>query len=81
MSLYFEAAGMILVFVSLGKYLENLSKRKTTKSLEALYALAPKNASILMDNTIKYFNLNYLILSILLIIIKFYKICDIKTSK
>jgi len=53
MSLYFEAAGMILVFVSLGKYLENLSKRKTTKSLEALYALAPKNASILMDNTIK----------------------------
>ena len=36
---------------------------------------------VVMDNTIKYFNLNYLILSILLIIIKFYKICDIKTSK
>ena len=36
---------------------------------------------VVMDNTIKYFNLNYLILSILLIILKFYKICDIKTSK
>lgn len=49
MSLYFEAAGMILVFVSLGKYLENLSKKKTTTSLEALYDLSPKTATILMD--------------------------------
>lgn len=49
MSLYFEAAGMILVFVSLGKYLENLSKRRTTKSLEALMDLAPKTAIVLRE--------------------------------
>jgi cation transport ATPase len=49
MSLYFEVAGMILVFVSLGKYLENLSKKKTTKSLESLYSLAPKNARLLKN--------------------------------
>jgi Cu+-exporting ATPase len=49
MSLYFEAAGMILVFVSLGKYLENLSKKKTSKSLESLYSLAPKNARLLKN--------------------------------
>ena len=36
MSLYFESAGMILVFVSIGKYLESFSKRKTTKALENL---------------------------------------------
>lgn len=49
MNLYFEAAGMILVFVSLGKYLEKISKGRTTKSLEALMDLAPKNATILKD--------------------------------
>ena len=49
MSLYFEAAGMILAFVSLGKYLESVSKKKTTRNLEALYDLAPKTAVVLKD--------------------------------
>ena len=31
-NLYFESAGMILSLVSLGKYLEHISKKKTTKS-------------------------------------------------
>ena len=47
--LYFEAAGMILTLVSLGKYLENLSKRKTTDAIKKLYALAPKTALVLID--------------------------------
>ena len=47
MYLYFESAGMILVFVSLGKYLENVSKKKTTKRLEALKDLSPKQAYLL----------------------------------
>lgn len=49
MSLYFEAAGMILVFVSIGKYLEKLSKRRTTKALESLMDLAPKTANVVID--------------------------------
>ena len=49
-NLYFESAGTILTLVSLGKYLEELSKRKTTKSIENLVKLAPKNATILKDN-------------------------------
>ena len=49
MYLYFESAGMIVVFVSIGKYLEGLSKRKTTTSLERLMDLAPKTAVILKD--------------------------------
>ncbi len=47
MYLYFEAAVMILTLVSLGKYLEGLSKKKTTKAIEHLMDLAPKNAIVL----------------------------------
>lgn len=49
-SIYFESAGMILTLVSLGKYLENLSKKKTTKAVEKLTSLAPKTATLLRDN-------------------------------
>lgn len=51
-SIYFESAGMILCFVSLGKYFENLSKKKTTKALEKLIELAPKTA-IILENGIE----------------------------
>ncbi len=49
-SLYFESAGMILTLVSLGKYLEGLSKKKTTKAITALMDLAPKRAIVIRDN-------------------------------
>ncbi len=45
-NLYFESAGMILVLVSLGKYLEKLSKKKTTSAITKLMDLAPKKACI-----------------------------------
>lgn len=41
-SLYFEAAGMILTLVSLGKYLEGISKKKTTSAITKLIDLSPK---------------------------------------
>lgn len=50
MYLYFEACGMILTLVSLGKYLEGLSKKRTTKQIEKLVSLAPSKAIILEDN-------------------------------
>lgn len=49
-NLYFESAGMILTFVSFGKYLESISKRKTKKALEKLMDLAPKSARIIRDD-------------------------------
>lgn len=49
MNLYFEAAGMILTLVSLGKYLEGLSKKKTTVAIDNLMDLAPKKANIIKD--------------------------------
>lgn len=49
MNLYFESCAMILCLVSLGKYLEDLSKRKTTRSIEKLMDLAPKSAVVIRD--------------------------------
>jgi len=48
-SLYFESAGMILTLVSLGKYLEGLSKKKTTAAVTKLMDLAPKRATVVRD--------------------------------
>lgn len=50
MELYFESSGMILTLVSLGKYVENRSKGKTTKSISKLLDLTPKKGLILKDN-------------------------------
>lgn len=49
MELYFESAGMILTLVSLGKYFENRSKRKTTEAISKLLDLTPKTALLLKD--------------------------------
>ncbi len=48
-SLYFESAGMILTLVSLGKYLEGLSKKKTTAAITKLMDMAPKRAVVVRD--------------------------------
>ncbi|MBN2696249.1 MAG: cation-translocating P-type ATPase, partial [Bacilli bacterium] len=45
-NLYFEAAGAILTFVSIGKYLEGRSKHKTTAAIRKLMDLAPKTAYV-----------------------------------
>jgi Cu+-exporting ATPase len=44
MNLYFEAGGTILTLVTLGKYLEMISKGKTSEAIEKLINLAPKTA-------------------------------------
>ncbi len=43
---YFDSAGMILVLVSLGKYLEALAKSKTTSALENILSLTPDTALV-----------------------------------
>lgn len=48
-NLYFESAAMILTLVTVGKFLEERSKGKTGKALEALLDLAPKTATVLRD--------------------------------
>jgi Cu+-exporting ATPase len=46
---YFEATGVIIALVFLGKTLENYSKNKTSKAIYALMDLSPKQATILRD--------------------------------
>ena len=49
MNLYFEAAAMILVFVSIGKYFEKRATSKTTESITDLMALTPDTAYVLRN--------------------------------
>lgn len=44
--LYFESAGMILTLVTVGKYLEQRSRKKTTGAISALLRLAPDSALV-----------------------------------
>lgn len=46
---YFESAAMILTLVTVGKYLESISKSKTTAALDKLASLAPKTAFVIRN--------------------------------
>jgi Cu+-exporting ATPase len=48
-SFYFESAAFILVFISLGKYLEAVTKGKTSDAIKKLMGLQPKTAIIIKD--------------------------------
>jgi Cu+-exporting ATPase len=50
MHLYFESAAVILTLITLGKYLEAISKGKTSQAIKALMGLAPKTAVVVRDN-------------------------------
>lgn len=47
--LYFESAGMILALITVGKYLETISKGKTKGAINALINLIPEKSIILKD--------------------------------
>ena len=49
-NLYFESAGTILSLVTVGKYLETRSKSKTGGAIEALIDLAPKTATVVVED-------------------------------
>lgn len=44
--LYYETAAFILIFILLGKYLEAITKGKTSEALKKLISLAPKKARV-----------------------------------
>ncbi|KAG8700629.1 hypothetical protein FRC08_004592 [Ceratobasidium sp. 394] len=46
---FFDTSTMLITFVSLGRYLENLAKGKTSAALTDLMALAPSMATIYTD--------------------------------
>jgi Cu+-exporting ATPase len=48
-SFYFESAAFILIFIALGKYLESVTKGKTSAAIKNLIGLQPKVAIVLKD--------------------------------
>ncbi len=49
--LYFESAATILTLVTLGKYLETISKSKTTSAISHLINLVPVQATVIRNQT------------------------------
>ncbi|GGM29543.1 copper-translocating P-type ATPase [Paraliobacillus quinghaiensis] len=47
--LYFETAAVILALITLGKYLETLTKGKTSEAIKKLMGLAPKTAKVIRN--------------------------------
>ena len=50
--LYYETSAMVLVIVSLGKYIEEKNKKKTTKFIRGLSTLIPMQANLITDDGI-----------------------------
>jgi len=48
-NLYFESAALILIFISLGKYLEALTKGKTSEAVKQLISLQAKEATVIRN--------------------------------
>ena len=49
--LYFESAAVILTLITLGKYMESVSKGKTSEAIKMLMELAPKEAVVFRNGT------------------------------
>ena len=49
--LYYETAGVIIALILLGKYLESVSKGRTSQAIKKLMRLAPKTARVVRDGT------------------------------
>lgn len=49
MNLYFESVAVIITLILLGKYLESISKGKTSEAIKKLMGLAPKTAKVIRD--------------------------------
>lgn len=51
--LYFETGAMIIVIVSIGKYIEGENKKKATKAIRGLSTLRPMQANKIIDGEVK----------------------------
>lgn len=52
-NVYFESSVMIVFFIKIGRYIDNLSKTKTTEAIQDLMLLTPAYATVIKDGEIK----------------------------
>jgi len=57
-NLYFESSVFILIFISLGEYLETITKGKTSEAIKKLVGLQPKEATIIKDGEEKIIDIS-----------------------
>lgn len=50
LELYFESAAVILTLMTLGKYMEEIAKGKTSSAIKSLMDLTPDTANVVRDN-------------------------------
>ncbi len=50
MGLYYESAGMLIALISLGKYLESLSRTRTSEAIRGLMELTPDSVERILEN-------------------------------
>jgi Cu+-exporting ATPase len=48
-NLYYESAAIVILFIEIGRYIENKNKDKTKEALKQLMTITPNNATILKD--------------------------------
>ena len=67
-NLYYEVAAFLLTFIMLGKYLEAITKRKTSAAIKRLWNLRPKTAIVLRDNQEKEVSIEELVVGDIVVV-------------
>ncbi|MBQ8664419.1 MAG: copper-translocating P-type ATPase [Mailhella sp.] len=50
MGLYYESAGMLIALISLGKYMESVSRTRTSEAIRGLMELTPESVERILDS-------------------------------
>lgn len=66
--LYFESAAVILTLITLGKYLESITKGKTSEAIKKLMGLSPKTATIIRNGKETIINIDEVIVEDIIVV-------------
>ena len=68
MHLYFESAVVIIALISLGKYLEGVSKGKTSEAIKKLMGLQPKTALVIREGNERLISIDDVVVGDIIIV-------------
>lgn len=67
-SLYFESAAVIITLITCGKYLETISRGKTSEAIKKLMGLSPKTALVVRDGVEEVIEIENVVVGDILIV-------------